>query len=160
MPSEVRFSRAQKWDLVRMSAAAVASTVFFTAPLFLVRPSPSPQAKDEPRPTLAASPVAAGDPASAPAAIRDTPPAATADTVAVVTSTEFAVESTPALQSTHGQALRPRTSAQRSPVLRAHATVRTDPAQQSSFKHRLVRFFSGVGKYTVKPFPSVTTSGN
>ena len=41
MPSEVRFTRAQKWDLVRISAAAVASTVFFTVPMFLVRPHPA-----------------------------------------------------------------------------------------------------------------------
>ena len=38
MPSDVHFTRAQKWDLVRLSAAAVASTVFFTVPMFLAHP--------------------------------------------------------------------------------------------------------------------------
>src|SRR3954467_10788298 len=41
MPSEVRFTRAQRWDLVRISAAAVASTVFFSVPMFLGRPPPT-----------------------------------------------------------------------------------------------------------------------
>lgn len=159
MPSGVRFSRAQKWDLVRMSAAALASTVFFTVPLFLVRPNvtaertaPSPSTTNPPAviPTnLPSSPVSSSELATSPVP----------NTVSVVTATEVASESTPVLQSARAQSARPRTPIERSPVLRANANVKAEPAP-SSFKHRLARFFSGVGKYAVKPFPTVTSSGN
>ena len=160
MPSEVRFSRAQKWDLMRMSAAAVASTVFFTVPLFLVRTNSTPQPTTAQSPTTTgASTVAAASMATPPAPPAESARPAIADTVAVVTSTEFAVESTPVLQPNRAQSVRGRTQAQPSAVLRAQANVKRDPAQPS-FKRRLARFFSGVGKYAVKPFPTVTNSGN
>jgi hypothetical protein len=153
MPSEVRFSRAQKWDLLRMSAAAVASTVFFTVPLFLVRANPATQPA-APSPATAPAPAVVADlaPPSATTAEIASPPVA--NTVSVVTSTEFAVASKPALQPA-----RPHARAQRAPELRARANVSASPAQPS-FKRRLVRFFSGIGKYTVKPFPTVNIKGD
>jgi len=159
MPSEARFSRAQKWDLVRMSAAAVASTVFFTVPLFLVRPNPSAQRSPEPPTPVAAPAIPAVSLDSQPAPPAEIAPPAVIKTVSVVTATELAPESTPVLQPVRAEAVLPRTHAQRSPVVSARANVKTNPAQ-SSFKHRLARFFSGVGKYAVKPFPTVTTSEN
>jgi hypothetical protein len=149
MPSEVRFSRAQKWDLVRMSAAAVASTVFFTVPIFLVRQNPTPQSEQPP----ATVPVAAlVSQTAAPDQI--TPSSSPVTSVSVVTSTEFAIASTPVLQPAPQRA-RPQSR----PDLRAHANVNTAPPQRS-FTRRLARFFSGVGKYAVKPFPSINRSGN
>lgn len=159
MPSGVRFSRAQKWDLVRMSAAAVASTVFFSMPLFLIRPEVAGQRTTPSASAGGTSAVVATNLAAPPAPSAEIAPSAVPNTVSVVTATEFAVESTPLLQSARGQAVRPRTTAERSPVLRARANGKAEPASPS-FKHRLARFFSGVGKYAVKPFPTVTSSGN
>jgi hypothetical protein len=154
------FSRAQKWDLVRMSAAAVASTIFFTVPLFLVRSNGTAERTAQSPPTDSTPAAAATNLASAPApSAQIAPPPTVPNTVSVVTATEFAVESTPALQSARAQSVRPRTPGERPSVLRARANVTAEPSA-ASFKHRLARFFSGVGKYTVKPFPTVTNSGN
>jgi hypothetical protein len=152
------FSRAQKWDLVRMSAAAVASTIFFTVPLFLVRSNGTAERTAQSPPTDSTPAVAATNLASPPAPSAEIAPPVP-NTVSVVTATEFAVESTPALQSARAQSVRPRTPGERPSVLRARANVTAEPSA-TSFKHRLARFFSGVGKYTVKPFPTVTNSGN
>src|SRR5262249_46594081 len=144
---------------VRMSAAAVASTVFFTVPLFLVRPNSTAERTTPPSAAANAPAVAAANLGSplAPTAEITAPPAV--NTVSVVTATELAVESTPVLQPLRAQPVRTRPHAQRSPVLKARANVRTDPAP-SSFKRRLVRFFSGVGRYAVKPFPSINIKGD
>jgi hypothetical protein len=163
MPSEVRFSRAQKWDLLRMSAAAIASTVFFTVPLFLVRPNPPAKPSAQPPATLpapavvpdvAASSTPATEIAPSPAPATEIAPSPAATKVSVVTSTEFAVASKPTLQPT-----RPRARVQRGPELRARANVGANPTQPT-FKRRLVRFFSGIGKYAVKPFPTVNITGS
>jgi hypothetical protein len=157
MPSG--FSRAQKWDLVRMSAAAVASTIFFTVPLFLVRSNGTAERTAQSSSTDSTPAVVATNLASSPAPSAEIAPSSVPDTVSVVTATQFAVESTPALQSARAQSGRPRTPGDRPSVLRARANVKAEPSA-TSFKHRLARFFSGVGKYTVKPFPTVTSSGN
>ncbi|HTH04171.1 MAG TPA: hypothetical protein VL882_28050 [Vicinamibacterales bacterium] len=137
MPSEVRFTRAQKWDLVRISAAAVASTVFFTVPMFLVRPHP------------AAVRIEGRAPES-----RDIALATDRPVVSVVTATEFAIATTPAFQ---GQALA-RSRNGKPAQVRARAT--TPAPDPPSLKRRLTRFLAGDGKYNVRPFPTVSTSGS
>jgi hypothetical protein len=154
MPSEVRFTRAQKWDLARMSAAAVASTVFFTVPMFLVRPQTEPTA--QPVVTAGTRFVAElsqpASPAAMPTEPTTTTPAVDSPNVTVVTSTERAAVTTPALQG--GGALRVRAS--RPAELRAKGN---GPSASQSLSRRLARIISGTGKYSVKPFPTITTSG-
>ena len=38
MSSDLRFTQAQRWDLLRMSGAALVSTIFFAVPMFVSRP--------------------------------------------------------------------------------------------------------------------------
>jgi hypothetical protein len=147
MPSEVRFTRAQRLDLVRISAAAVASTVFFTVPMFLVRPG-SPPAHIESHTTSPHDVVLASS--------AEPPTRATAldgNAVAVVTSTEFASATMPSLQGTAGA----RSHSVKPPQVRARANT-PEPAQ--SLSRRLVRFLAGNGKYNVKPFPTLNSSGS
>ena len=144
--SEERFTRAQKWDLVRISAAAVASTVFFTVPMFLVRPA-SPPAQVQSRILSEASP------ASKRLSESELPEASTQNVaVSVITSTEFAVATTPVLQSS---ASRSRSA---NPPTTRSARTPSDPPP--SLSRRLGRFITGNGKYNVKPFPTVNTSGS
>lgn len=147
MPSEVRFTRAQRLDLVRISAAAVASTVFFTVPMFLVRPSPPP-ARIESHTTSPRDIVLAR---SAEPPARAT--ALDAHAVSVVTSTEFASATMPSLQGTAGT----RSHSAKPPQVRARGNI-PEPAQ--SLSRRLARFLAGNGKYNVKPFPTVNSSGS
>jgi len=157
MPSEVRFTRAQKWDLVRISAAALASTVFFTVPMFLVRPDPAVSSRASEHAELVLATVSAPQARSRvdAAAISPTLLSARVDAsaVSVVTSTEFAETTTPTLQNT--TMLRSRSA--RPAEIRARAN--TAPAAPS-LSRRLARFLAGTGKYNVKPFPTVNTSGS
>jgi hypothetical protein len=160
MPSEVRFTRAQKWDLARISAAAVASTVFFTVPMFLVRPhqAPSPiqSRANEPGDITLASLSEPTTPTGSPSEPEATP-SAPIDTnvVSVVTATEFAVATTPAIQGTAIV----RTRSSKPAQVRARANTPAAPAVTPSLSRRLARFIAGSGKYNVKPFPTVSTSG-
>ena len=158
MPSEVRFTRAQRLDLVRISAAAVASTVFFTVPMFLVCP-PNAPARVEDRPTQQRHIALA--PSSEPV-IKSQLPATSeatrsisvdANVVSVVTATEVASVTTPSLQGNATGRLRPA----KPPQVRARAS---SPAAPPSLSRRLARFFAGTGKYNIKPFPTVSTSGS
>lgn len=146
MPSEVRFTRAQRLDLVRISAAAVASTVFFTVPIFLVRPDQPPahiQSHSTSPPDVLLATSAA--PATRFSALDG-------NAVSVVTSTEFASATMPSLQG----ATAARSHSAKPPQVRARANT-PDPPQ--SLSRRLARFLAGNGKYNVKPFPTVGTSG-
>ncbi len=146
MPSEVRFTRAQRWDLVRISAAAVASTVFFTIPMFLVRPDHSATRIETqsapPRDIVLASSF---EPAARSAVDEKA--------VSVVTSTEFAAVTMPSLQGATGTRSRSAKSLQ----IRARANT---PDSPRSLSRRLGRFITGNGKYDVKPFPTLNTSGS
>lgn len=142
MSSEVRFTRAQRWDLVRISAAAVASTVFFTVPMFLVRPNHS-AARIEIPATPPRDIVLARS-------VEPTPRSTTLDgnAVSVVTSTEFASVTTPSLQGgTRSRSANPR-------QVRARANM---PEPPRSLSRRLGRFIAGNGKYNVKPFPTLNS---
>jgi hypothetical protein len=148
MPSEVRLTRAQKWDLVRMSGAAVVSTVFFAIPMFLAHPNGAPP---EARPAIQ---LASMTPDAS--AVRNLAPlpASTLDTVTVVTSTEMAAVSTPVLQPP-GAA--PRRRATGGTI---QARQRGNGLAPAPFGRRLARLIAGSGRYGVRPFPSVNTSGS
>ena len=156
MPSEVRLTRAQKWDLLRMSGAAVVSTVFFTVPMFVARPT---VARPDPRPgvevaSLMPEPVAAGKPDTLLPASGPDP--VSPDTVSVVRSTETAVVTTPALQS---PAAPPRRRAPAG-VIQARARVTAPASAPAPLGRRLARLIAGTGRYGIRPFPSVSTSGS
>ena len=161
MPSEVRFTRAQKWDLARISAAAIASTVFFTVPMFLVRPDQAPgrieSRANEPRDIALASLSEPTTQTGSPTELVVTP-SAPIDTnvVSVVTATEFAVATTPAIQ--RNAVVRTRSS--KPAQVRARGNTPTVPAATPSLSRRLARFIAGSGRYNVKPFPTVSTSGS
>jgi hypothetical protein len=70
-----------------------------------------------------------------------------------VTSTEVASVTTPSLQ---GNTTTARSRAAKLPQARARAKA---PASPRSLSRRLARFFAGNGKYNVKPFPSLNSSG-
>ena len=152
MPSEVRFTRAQRWDLIRISAAAVASTVFFTVPMFFVRWQPAPTRGPDARDIALASlsePARSSESPSGAIKVAATDTA----TVSIVTSTEMAEVTTPALQKA------PTTRTRNGKPADIRARANTSPAPPS-FSRRVARFLAGTGKYIVKPFPSVNTSGS
>ena len=155
MTSDVRFTRAQKWDLVRMSAAALASTVFFTVPMFLVRPNaaapPMQKSVTAPASNMMLAGLSSPTPPSTP--IESTAVRTNTEAVMVLTSTEFATASTPVLQGNSSA----RSRATRPAELRARTNTTTS---SPSLSRRLARFISGNGKYTIKPFPTVSTSGS
>jgi hypothetical protein len=132
MPSDVRLTHAQKWELLRMSGAAVVSTVFFGIPMFMARPELVP-------------------PGARPA---DTRP--TAD-VSVLVSETVAPVTTPALE-----ALPSRTGLHVPARRRvAHATLQSRAQRQLAsvpgkpLARRLGRLLAGSGRYEVRPFPSL-----
>ena len=143
MESRVPLTRAQKWDLVRMSAAAIVSTIFFSIPVFLGRPHVAEQAV-QPSDSRAET-VTSG--ATAPEPV-DTDAVANADSVRIVRSTTIAIVTKPDLQASMRRSS--------SPIVQANQ--RTD--SPTPFRRRLARFLAGSGKYEVKPFPSVNTPGS
>jgi hypothetical protein len=158
MSSSVRFSQAQRRDLLRMSGAAVVSTIFFGVPMVLGRPdaarlqSPPGQiqpAQVEPaqEQTATASPVAVPQDAQ----------------VAVVFSEEVAQVTVPVLAglpTAAGHPARPTRTARRTvaaPFQPQRAQVTPATGKPLS---RLGRLFTGSGRYEVRPFPTVGTSGS
>ena len=131
MPNDVRFTQAQKWDLLRMSGAAVVSTVFFGVPMFISRPQIIPDAVRS-----------------------DARPAATrpAGEVSVVVSEIVAPVTTPAWGARPARVVRQMPSrrhvagvpASRRPVVSASGTA---------LARRLGRLLAGSGRYEVRPFP-------
>ena len=81
-------------------------------------------------------------------------PASTPDTVTVVTSTEVVAVTTPVLQPP-GTATRPR-----APVATIQARQPGNAPAPTPFGRRLAHLISGNGRYEVRPFPSVRTSGS
>jgi hypothetical protein len=156
MPSEVRLTRAQKWDLLRMSGAAVVSTVFFAVPMFLVRPTVT---RPDARAAMPATPATiSGDVTGKPATVSEArlPDPVSVDTVSVVTSTEVAVVTTPVLQL----AAAPTAPRRRAPAALIQARARSNAPAATPFGRRLARLIAGNGRYGVRPFPSVNTPGS
>ena len=131
MPSDVRFTRAQKWDLLRISGAAVVSTVFFGVPMFIARPLPE-IVRSEKR-TVAPRP--AGE-------------------VSVVVSETVAPVTTPGWEARPAGAVRQMPSRRHT----ASATVRSRRPVASASGTALVRLgrlLAGSGRYEVRPFPTL-----
>jgi hypothetical protein len=124
--------------------------------MFLVRPA-SPPAAAESR-ILDSHQTGLPAPAEFPAATNPVAepemPAASTQNVAVsvITSTEFAIATTPVLQNS--------TARSRSATSPATRSARTPSDPPPSLSRRLGRFITGSGKYNVKPFPTVNTSGS
>jgi hypothetical protein len=157
MPSEVHLSRAQKWDLTRLAVAAVASSVFFSLPMFLV-PARSANRADTRNPSVRISEQIAVAGVSEPTATANPPQAETteplhADVVAVVTSTALAQISKPVVATAEKPSVRPA-------ELRARVNAPVSaPPQSATLGRRLARLIAGDGRYGPKPFPTVGTSG-
>ena len=158
MSSHVRFSQAQRRDLLRMSGAAVVSTIFFGVPMVLGRPdaarlqAPPGQvesAQVEPAQEQTATPSPVAEPRDAQVAV------VFSDAVAEVTVPVLA-----AMPPTVGHPARPTRTARPN----ATASSQSQRAQVTSATGkpltRLGRLFTGSGRYEVRPFPTVGTSGS
>lgn len=124
-----RFSTAQRWDLLRMTAAALVSTGFLATPVML----------SDPR--HAALPV----PAEAAAAPR----------VELVTTTVIATVTTPELQRPAPRVVRAVATSRlhsRPAIRLQRASARQTPGV---FTKRVARLIAGDGRYAVHPFPTV-----
>jgi hypothetical protein len=147
MPSDTPLTRAQKWDLLRMSGAAVVSTVFFAVPMFLSRPDVTrPQVRSVVQVPDAVAPSEPG--------ILLPVSSVSVDTVSVVTSTELAAVTRPVLQKS-ARAPRRRASAEQ-----VQARARAHAPAAAPFGRKLARLIAGSGRYGIRPFPSVSTSGS
>lgn len=140
MPSDKRLTRAQKWDLVRMSGAALVSTVFFSIPLFV------------PRPEVARTEI------PQPAKAEVTPQ------VSVVVSESIVPVSTPLLVSTIGTTGVPLQPAVRRatprPAQQAQQRAALSATAIKPLAKRLGRLLVGSGRYEVRPFPAPGNSGS
>ncbi len=121
----VHFSRAQKWDLFRMTAAALVSTGFFATPVMF-----SDRGHAVPTPAVAA-----------PAAQR----------VELVTTDVIATVTTPELQLPAPRVVRAAAATRSRP--RAQRT--SGKLAQHLFPGRVARLIAGDGRYAVRPFPTV-----
>jgi hypothetical protein len=155
MPSSVRFTQAQKRDLLRISGAALVSTIFFAVPMFIGRPDatairvqPAPQSRD----TLTA------------AVQPDDAPAGTA--VSVVVSETVAQVTVPELQTPASSTARPVRAARFTrragapPPANQRAQVAPAPATATPLARRLGRLIAGTGRYEVRPFPTIGSPGS
>jgi hypothetical protein len=158
MSSEMRLTRAQKWDLARIAAAALVSTAFISVPMFIVRARSATADTRATAPSVTVSHETAIAGVSEPVATTPVQTQAArpphSDMVEVVTSTELAQVTRPV--GTPG-----RTIGQVRPVqVRARAQTRDEPRQPTKLSRRLARFIAGDGKHgPPKPFPTVSTSG-
>lgn len=153
MPSNMRFTQAQKRDLLRMSGAAVVSTIFFGVPMFVGRPD---AARVESR---------AGHEQQAPVAVPESQPLAIEPSVVVVVSDAVAETTTPMLVAPASATPRPRAARGRQTLAASPVNPerQRQDAASSSIKplaKRLGRLLAGSGRYEVKPFPTVSTSGS
>ena len=136
MPSDVRLTPAQKWDLLRMSGAAVVLTVFFGIPMFIARPNP-------------VAPAARSD-----AQATETRPAAdvsvlVSETVAPIETA--ALEGLPQRIGMHRRSHRSVASA----PLGSRRQRQLAPASGRPLARRLGRLLVGSGRYGIRPFPSL-----
>ena len=164
MSSEVRLTRAQKWDLTRLAAAAVASSIFFSLPIVLARPESGAQAGSRTTSVKVAEEIAIAGvsaPVTAEVPKRTDAQSPRADAVAVITSTKTARITRPVLAppvASDKTSVRPvQLRARVSPP--PSAPTQSAPTQSATLSRRLGKLLTGDGKYDPKPFPTVTTSG-
>ena len=147
MPNDVRLCRAQKCDLLRMAAAAFVSTGFFVMALILAHGN-----RAAPTQTAAAGePAAVVATVAAPDIKREVRPAAPARTrrharatTMVKTQLQPRVERIANLKGVAN-----RGDGDRSAVRAAAMPV----------GRKVARLITGDGRYSIRPFPSVATSG-
>jgi hypothetical protein len=155
MPSSVRFTQAQKRDLLRMSGAALVSTIFFAVPMFIGRPDATAgrvQPAAESRDTRADAVQPAAPPRDGGVSV------VIAETVAQVTL--------PSLQDPSAPTARPVRAARYikpinppAPAKRAEA-VPTAGGPAAPLARRIGRLIAGSGRYEVRPFPTVGSPGS
>jgi hypothetical protein len=152
MASDMRLTQEQKRDLLRMSGAALVSTIFFSVPMFVGRPDGArvQASAEQAQPTAAAGSAAATD-----AAASVTPE------VAVVFSDAVAEVTIPQLQALSAPAA-PRTRSVRQNAMAVKLRPRPQAASAAGkpLARRLGRLIAGTGRYEVRPFPTVGTSGS
>lgn len=157
MRSDMRFTQAQKRDLLRMSGAAVVSTIFFGVPMFLGRPDAARVGMPPAQIESAQVQPAPAEPAKAlPAAeLQDSQVAVVfSEAVAQVTVPTLARSSTAFAQPARAtRSARPNATAVTASQ-RAHVAPSTGKTLS-----RLGRLLAGTGRYEVRPFPTVGTSG-
>jgi len=165
MSSAVHLTRAQKWDLARFAAAVAVSSVFFSVPLFVIgaRSAPSHPEATAPSVTVAqevaiasvSEPVVSSTPDQL-----EVPSPPHRRTVSVLRSTEVAQATSPALVRPNQVAAAANRMTTQPVQLRARTQTPPTPVQPPKLTRRLARFIAGDGKYNVKPFPTVGTSGS
>ena len=153
MASDMRLTQAQKRDLLRMSGAALVSTIFFSVPMFVGRPDGAQrQASAE-----QAQPIAAAVSAAAP----DASASVTPEQVAVVFSDAVAQVTIPQLQALSAPtAPRTRTVRQNAMAVKLRPRPQAASTAGKPLARRLGRLIAGTGRYEVRPFPTVGTSGS
>jgi hypothetical protein len=132
-----------------MSGAAVVSTIFFGVPMFVGRPD-----------AVRVQTLTGHE--QQPRARADVP-LATEPAVVVVIADAVAQTTTPMLETIPAAAPRTRTMNPPRQTLAAVAERQRPPVASSSGKplaKRLGRLLAGSGRYEVKPFPTVSTSGS
>ena len=153
MASDMRLTQAQKRDLLRMSGAALVSTIFFSVPMFVGRPDSARLrgSVEQAHPIAAAAGSAAAPDASA-SVTRE---------VAVVFSDAVAQVTIPQLQALSAPPS-PRTRTVRQNAMAVKLGPRAQPASSAGkpLARRLGRLIAGTGRYEVRPFPTVGTSGS
>jgi hypothetical protein len=139
----LHLTRAQKWDLVRICAAALASAAFFSAP-FLLSSGPSPV--QESAIQVPAIPI------EQTVSVHET-----LDRISVVTTDLVVPAEGVLIQAVH----QPTRRAPRSGTVRAsYAPLPVAPARSNdrSLARRLGRALAGDGRHTVRPFPSLDSN--
>jgi len=126
-------SRRQKRDLLELAAAGVITTIFFAAPVFLMRDAPSGPAPH----------------------VRQTASVLPGDRVHIATADVTAPVSTPALRPVSRRLpSRMRRAAVTAPPASALASTRS----RAPIGRRIARLFAGDGSYPVQPFPMIPTA--
>lgn len=153
MASDMRFTQAQKRDLLRMSGAAVVSTIFFGVPMFIARPD---VARVDAVSGYARQVQAA--PAAAEPLLRQADPR----DVSIVVSDAFAQATVPELERIAPTVGRRavRTTRQSAAAIRVRPRAQVASASGQPLARRLGRLLAGTGRYEVRPFPTVGTSGS
>jgi hypothetical protein len=154
MTNEMRLTQAQKRDLLRMSGAAVVSTIFFGVPMVVGRPDASrlqtTSAQVQSSRAQSAAPTVAVEQHDTDVSV------VFSEAVAQVTVPELERAPTPVLREARAARMTRST-----PAAVAPSAARSQPAPAGpALARRLGRLLAGSGRYEVRPFPTVGTSGN
>jgi hypothetical protein len=149
MSHDVRLCRAQKCDLLRMAAAAVVSTGFFVMSLILAHGNRA-------APT---QPAAAGEPAAV-VATRVAAPDINREVRPAVPARLRRHARTPTMVKTPLQPRVERLANLRSVANRGDGDGSAVRAAAMPVGRKVARLITGDGRYSIRPFPSVSTTGS